>query len=105
MWDDIEIYINDEQITMHLTGEYTKITKKVMIFIDNNVTVKLVLSRTIWPGKIYGNSTIIFKKINQTVPTTNHMTYFSLIVVAIVITVIPLIIQVARRQKALKIKE
>ncbi len=105
MWDDIEVCINDERITIHLTGEHTKITKKIVVFIDNNVTIKLVLSKTIWPGEIYGNSTIIFKKINQTISTANQVAYFSLMVVAIVITIIPLIIQFIRRQKALKIME
>jgi len=95
MWADLILRLNNHEIRIHLSGDKNIANASKVLELRSPVRIELTTVNVIASGAIYGNSTIEFIRIKRTSQSSRDL----LIIVAIGITVIPVLIQITRRRR------
>jgi len=94
MWADLILRLNNHEIRIHLGGDKRIANASKVPKLKNPIRIELTTINVIASGVIYGNSTIIFTKLNGIPQNENAF----LMIIAFGITVIPVFIQLIRKR-------
>lgn len=93
MWADLIIRLNEHEIRIHLSGEHNVANASKFLELRSPIRIELTTINALADGIIYGNSTIMFIRVEAASQGSSIIP----VVVAIEVMIVPVIIQLIRR--------